>query len=102
MGVDYGAFSCLGYKLSECNFEDEWDYDELEDKLREDYKDNDICVTRSGCNYSDETSLYIYFECMIKNGVYQAEKQTKLDYIIKTENLKVIGDFQHYSVLDVS
>lgn len=102
MGVDYGAFSCLGYQLCESNFNDPWDYDDLEQKLRKDYKDNDICVTRSGCNYSEETSVYIYFKSMFVNGVYQAAKQTMLDSIVRTKNLKVIGDFKHYSVLDVS
>lgn len=102
MGVDYGAFSCLGYELCESNFEKPWDYDELKDKLRESYGTEDICVTRSGCNYSDETKLYIYFATMFKDGVYLAGNQTHLDSIIRKEKLKVIGKFKHYSVLNVS
>jgi hypothetical protein len=97
--MDMEAFSCIGYKLCESNFEESHDYISLSAGLKKRHE-GDFRITRAGDFSEDESALYIFFETMFKDGVYLAGNQTHLDSIIKKEKLKVIGDFQHYAVLD--
>ena len=108
MGVDYSAFSCIGYEVLDTSISekiedstDAYDLDDMEGFLQDKYGE-DLRLIGAGNHYDGDLKTFIYFEDMFVDGIYQLSKQKQLRQVVESEKIETVGFFGPHEEQSIS